>query len=40
MAVDKSLTEDLRKLEEEQDGNVPLEDDEEYDELDRSRGGR
>ena len=33
MAVDKSLTEDLRKLEEDQDGNVPLDEDEEYDEV-------
>ena len=33
VAVDQSLTEDLRKLEEEQDGNVPLDEDEEYDEV-------
>ena len=33
VAVDESVTEDLRKVEEEEDGNVPLEDDEEYDEL-------
>ena len=33
VAVDQSLTEDLRKMEEEQDDNVPLDDDEEYDEV-------